>query len=77
MSRGRAPVSLRGCVPMRSAGDVYSSVVSDQLVAKINQPTKGLTRVGDLREGELYSAPLCVFVVCIGITILLLQFLKM
>ena len=52
MPRGLAPVSLRGYTPMWSAGDVYSSVVSDQLVAK-NQPTKGLTRRGDLREGQV------------------------
>ena len=42
----------RGCAPMRSAADVYSSVVSDQLVAKI-QPTKGLTRGGDLRKAQV------------------------
>jgi hypothetical protein len=51
---GVSPVSSRGCAPMRSAGDVYSSVVTDQLVVKSNQkPTKGLTRGGDLREAQL------------------------
>jgi hypothetical protein len=37
---GVSAVMSRGCAPMRSSGDVYSSVASDQLVAKIptNQP---------------------------------------
>jgi hypothetical protein len=48
--RARSPVALRG-----SAGDVYSSMVSDQLVAKTNQPTKGLTRDRLLREAQSTS----------------------
>jgi hypothetical protein len=37
---GWSPVMLRGRTPMRSAGDVVSLMVCDQLVAKpTNQPT--------------------------------------
>ena len=44
---------MRGCAPIRNAGDVYSLMVSDQLVPKTNQPTKGLTSGGDLRQAQV------------------------
>jgi hypothetical protein len=54
MSRGHVPVSLQGCAPIRSASDVYFSMVSDQFGGQnSNQPTKGLTRGGDLREAQV------------------------
>ena len=38
--RRRTVVERFECAPMRSAGDVYSLMVGDQLVPKTNQPTK-------------------------------------